>query len=240
MLGILAKTKTVPYILANPITYADFIVGLDVSRRQKRNLSGTISVAAMARIYCNNGELLRYSIRDAMIEGEIIPDHILRDIFPSEEFSGKTIVIHRDGRLPEQEKKALLKWGQDIGATFRFVEIIKNGNPRLYGIKKVNNAVKVVNAAKGSIMKLSDTEALLVTSSLPSNMGTPRPLKIRTHEPFPLKQALHSVLSLTLLHYGSERPPRLPVTTYYADKISTMASRGLRPKSSDGNTPFWL
>ncbi|MGI0480857.1 Piwi domain-containing protein [Geminocystis sp. CENA526] len=237
LLGILAKTGTIPYILANPIRYADLIVGLDVSRQKKATLQGTINAAAMARIYFNNGELLRYSIRDAMLEGEIIPTHILQDIFPVKEFSGKTIIIHRDGKLPYQEKESLLAWGKDIDATFYFVEIIKNGNPRLYALNENN---KVINAPKGSIFKLSDTEALLVSSDFPNTMGTPRPLKIRTHNPFPLKEALHSVLSLTLLHYGSERPPRLPVTTYYADKISTLASRGLRPHATDGTIPFWL
>lgn len=236
LLGILAKTGTIPYILANPIKYADLVVGLDVSRQKKRTLSGTISVAAMARIYFNNGELLRYSIRDAMLEGEIIPTHILQDIFPVKEFSNKTIIIHRDGKLPYQEKKALLTWGKDINATFYFVEIIKSGNPRLYGMQNKT----IINAPKGSIFKLSDTEALLVSSDFPDVMGTPRPLKIRTHNPFPLKEAIHSVLCLTLLHYGSQRPPRLPVTTYYADKISTLASRGLKPHATDGNIPFWL
>lgn len=237
LLGILAKTGTIPYILAHPIDYTDLIVGLDVSRQQKRNLSGTINAAAMARIYFNNGELLRYSIRDAMLEGEIIPSHILQDIFPMREFSGKRVIIHRDGDLPSQEKESLIRWAEEIDAIFYFVEIIKNNNPRLYGMEKNE---KVVNAPKGSIFKMSEREALLVSSEFPANLGTPRPLKIRSHHPLPLKQALHSVLSLTLLHYGSERLPRLPVSTYYADKISTMASRGLRPFNSDGSIPFWL
>ncbi|PHV64268.1 Piwi domain-containing protein [Cyanobacterium aponinum] len=236
LLGILAKTGTIPYILAHPLKYADFVIGLDVSRQKKRALSGTINSAAMARIYFNNGELLRYSIRDAMLEGEIIPSHILQDMFPVKEFSNKTIIIHRDGRLPLQEKESLLAWGKDINATFYFVEIIKNGNPRLYA----REDSKTKNAPKGSIFKLSETEAFLVSSDFSANMGTPRPLKIRTYPPFPLESALHSVLSLTLLHYGSERPPRLPVTTYYADKISTLASRGLRPQATDGSVPFWL
>ncbi len=131
----------------------------------------------------------------------------------------------------------MLKWGDDINPTFHFVEIIKSGNPRLYAINENN---KIINAPKGSIFKLSDTEALLITSDFPDKMGTPRPLKIRTHSSLSLEFALNSVLSLTLLHYGSERPPRLPVTTYYADQISTFASRGLRPQSTDGNIPFWL
>jgi hypothetical protein len=236
-LGILAKTGTIPYILGNPITYTDFIVGLDVSHRKKQSLTGTMNTAATARIYLSNGELLRYSIRDALLEGEIIPKHILQDIFPVREFAKKRIVVHRDGRLPDKEKEALLKWGKEIEATFYFVEIIKNGNPRLYG----QDGQKIGKAPKGSTLKLSETEALLISSEFPDRFtATPRALRVCAYQPFPLLQALDSVLTLTLLHYGSVRPPRLPVTTYYADKISTMASKGLRPGMTDGTIPFWI
>ena len=241
VLGILAKTGNVPYVLADPITYADLIVGLDVSRRKKRNLAGTINAAGMARIYFANGELMRYNIREATLEGEIVPPHILQDIFPQSDFADKKIIVHRDGNLPEPEKEVLMKWGDEIGATFYFVEVIKSGCPRLYAMMGQKTVIK---ASKGSVFKLGETseiEALLVSSEFPDGFkATPRPIRIRTHPPFPLRQALHSVLSLTLLHYGSVRPPRLPVTTYYADKISSMASRGLRPKDLDGTTPFWL
>lgn len=236
ILGILAKTGNIPYVLAEPISYADLIVGLDVSHRIKSNNVGTINAAAMARIYFTNGELLRYSIRDAKLEGEIIPSHVLQDIFPLSEFAGKRIIIHRDGKLPDKEKNALLKWGNDIGSEFYFVEIIKTGNPRIY-----DSSAKTLKAPKGSIFKLSDTEAFLVSSKFPDTFpATPQPIRVRTHPPFPLNQAIHSVLMLTLLHYGSVRPPRLPVTTFYADKISKMASKGLRPKTTDGTIPFWL
>ena len=235
VLGILAKTGNVPYVLGDTITYADLIVGLDVSRRKKRNLPGTTNAAGMARIYFANGELMRYNIRDAMLEGEIIPSHVLQDIFPRNEFADKKIIIHRDGNLPELEKDTLTNWGKEIGATFYFVEVIKSGCPRLYATTNQNKA------PKPSAFKLGETEALLVSSEFPDGFkATPRPVRICTHPPFPLKEALHSVLSLTLLHYGSVRPPRLPVTTYYADKISSMASRGLRPGDQDGKVPYWL
>lgn len=238
VLGILAKTGNVPYVLADAITYADLIVGLDVSRRKKRKLPGTTSAAGMARIYFANGELMRYNIREAMLEGEIIPSHVLQDIFPPSEFADKKIIVHRDGNLPEPEKDTLINWGKEIGATFYFVEVIKSGCPRLYAM---TGQKQVIKPPKGSIFKLSETEALLVSSDLPDNFkATPNPIRICTHSPFPLTEALHSVLSLTLLHYGSVRPPRLPVTTYYADKISSMASRGLRPKDLDGKVPYWL
>lgn len=236
-LGILAKTGNIPYVLAEPINYADLIVGLDVTHRKKQNRPGTINTAGVARIYFSNGELMQYNIREAMLEGEIIPQHILQDLFPQTEFSGKKILIHRDGKLPDLEKEALTEWGNQIGTTFYFVEVIKSGAPRLYGSQNG----KIVKAPKGRILKRSETEALLVSSEFPVGFrATPRPIQIRTHPPFSLEHALHSVLSLTLLHYGSVRLPRLPVTIHYADKICSMAARGLKPKTLDGTTPFWL
>ncbi|GAB4427900.1 MAG: hypothetical protein Kow0031_08000 [Anaerolineae bacterium] len=237
MLGILAKTGNIPFVLANPITYADLIVGLDVSRRKKKNNTGSINTAAIAKIYLTNGQFLHYNIRDATVEGETIPRNVLQGIFPVETFQGKRVVIHRDGNLQESEKADLLAWGKEIGATFYFVEVIKSGNPRIYD----QQGKETRRAPKGSIFKLSDTEALLVSSEFPDTFeATPQPVRVRVHPPFTLEQGLHSVLSLTLLHYGSVRPPRLPVTTFYADKISKMASKGIRPAELDGNIPFWI
>ena len=237
VLGILAKTGNIPYVLAEPITYADLVVGLDVARQKKRNLPGTINSAGMARIYFANGELMRYNIREIMLEGETIPSQILQGIFPQKEFTEKKILIHRDGILPEPERKVLTEWGDKIGATFYFVEVIKSGTPRLYASQNK----KIVKAPKGNIFKLSETEALLVSSEFSDAFkATPQPIRVRTHPPFTLEHALHSVLSLTLLHYGSLRLPRLPVTTHYADKISSMAVKGLKPEALDGDIPFWL
>ncbi|MCB0192589.1 MAG: hypothetical protein KDJ65_11655 [Anaerolineae bacterium] len=237
ILGILAKTGNIPFVLANSITYADLIVGLDVSRRKKKNNPGSINTAAIAKIYLTNGQFLHYNIRDATVEGETIPRNVLQAIFPVETFQNKRVVIHRDGNLQESEKVDLLAWGKEIGAEFFFVEVIKSGNPRIYA----QHGKETRKAPKGSIFKLSDTEALMVSSEYPDSFeATPQPIRVRVHPPFTLTQALHSVLSLTLLHYGSIRPPRLPVTTFYADKISKMASKGIRPAALDGNIPFWI
>ncbi len=237
VLGILAKTGNLPYVLAEPISYADLVAGLDVARQKKRNRPGTMNSVGMARIYLANGEMMRYNIRETMLEGEIIPERVLHDIFPQKEFADKKILIHRDGILPESEKNTLTDWGKQIGATFYFVEVIKSGLPRLYAFENK----EIIKTPKGNIFKLSETEALLVSSEFSARFkATPQPIRVRTHHPFSLENALHSVLSLTLLHYGSLRPPRLPVTTHYADKISSMAVKGLRPETLDGEIPFWL
>ncbi len=171
VLGILAKTGNLPYVLAEPITYADLVAGLDVARQKKRNRPGTMNSAGMARIYFANGELMRYNIRETMLEGEIIPQRILHDIFPKKEFADKKILIHRDGILPESEKDALTDWGKQIGATFYFVEVIKSGAPRLYASQNK----EIVKAPKGSIFKLDETEALLVSSEFPAGFkATPQ------------------------------------------------------------------
>lgn len=236
ILGILGKTGNIPFILANKIEYADLIVGIDIARTRKERLAGSINATAIARIYFSNGQFLKYVIHDAPLEGETIPDSILQSLFPSGEFSGKKVVIHRDGYFRGDEKQALKKWASRIGAEFFLVEIIKTGSPRLYAV----SSQKILQPDKGSIFKISDTEAFLVSSLPPFANATPQPLHIRTEAPFTIDRAVHSVLSLTLLHYGSLRPPRLPVTIHYSDRIAYLALRGIKPKNLEGEIPFWL
>ena len=236
VLGILGKTGNVPFVLAQPLPYADLVVGIDVARERKKHLVGSINATAIARIYFSNGEFIRYIIHDAPLEGETIPQNVLQRLFPSKEFNGKRVVIHRDGYFRGNEKKDLINWSKKIGARFYLVEIIKTGTPRLYNISNG----KVQQPSKGSAFILSDREAFLVSSLPPFKNATPRPLRIRTEPPFTIYQAIHSVLSLTLLHYGSLRPPRIPVTIHYADRIAYLALRGIKPKKLEGNVPFWL
>jgi len=236
VLGILGKTGSIPFILANKIEYADLIVGIDIARVRKERLAGSINATAIARIYFSDGQFIKYVIHDAPLEGETIPDSILQSLFPSGEFSGKKVVIHRDGYFRGDEKQALRKWASKIGAEFFLVEIIKTGSPRLYAV----SSGKILQPDKGSVFKISDTEAILVSSLPPFANATPQPLHIRTETPFTIDKAIHSILCLTLLHYGSLRPPRLPVTIHYSDKIAYLALRGIKPKNLEGEIPFWL
>lgn len=238
VLGILAKTGNVPFVLAKPLPYADIAVGIDVARRAKQKLSGTVNATAIARIYFSDGQFLRYIIHDAPIEGETIPSSILRSLFPLEQFQGKRVVIHRDGKFCGGEKSALKEWAKQIGAEFHLVEVIKSGAPRLYYQSTATSAID--RPPKGTAFKISDTEAFLVSSLPPFRGSAPRPLRIRTETSFSIENAIHSVLSLTLLHYGSVREPRLPVTIHYSDKIAEFLLHGIKPRDSEGDLPFWL
>lgn len=237
VLGILAKTRNIPFVLAEPLPYADIVVGIDIARRCKQRLQGSINATATARIYSNNGKFLQYVIHDAQIEGETIPGSILRTLFPKKDFNGKRVVIHRDGPFRGEEQSALKEWAKQIEAEFNLVEVIKSGAPRLYQSTTPNEVDRPV---KGTIFKISITEAFLVSSPPPFRNCTPRPLQIRTEATFPIENAIHSVLSLTLLHYGSVKEPRLPVSTHYSDKIAELSLLGIKPKNLEGDLPFWL
>lgn len=236
VLGILGKTGNIPFVLAEPLPFADLIVGIDVAREKKRKLSGSLNATAIARIYLNNGDLLKYAIHDGPVEGETIPEQVLESLFPRSQFSGKRVVIHRDGYFRGNEKRILSAWAESLAAEFYFVEILKSGAPRLY--REVNQEIR--QPLKGDIFKISEVEAFLVSSPPPFKAATPQPLQIRTDDSFNINDALQSVLALTLLHYGSIRPPRLPVSIHYSDKIGYLALRGIKPKNLEGNLPFWL
>jgi Piwi domain len=236
VLGILGKTGNIPFILADPLEYADLVVGIDIARRRKERLAGSINATAIARLYFNTGEFLRYVIHDAPLEGETIPDHVLQSLFPAKEFQGKRVVIHRDGYFRGEEKRDLQSWAQRIGAAFFFVEVLKTGTPRLYARQKGHT----FQPSKAESFKLSLTEAFLVSSLPPFEDATPQPLHLRTEPPFTIERAIHSVLALTLLHYGSLRPPRLPVTIHYSDRIAYLALMGIKPRNLEGTIPFWL
>jgi len=180
VLGIVGKTGNIPFILDEPLPYADLVVGIDIARRRKVRLAGSITATAIARIYFSDGEFLRYVIHDAPLEGEIISEHVLQGLFPMREFSGKRTVIHRDGQFRGQEKPTLQSWGQRIGAEFYFVEVIKTGTPRLYE-RRIG---KTVQSPKAAVFKLSQMEAFLVSSLPPFHDATPQPLHIRTEPPF--------------------------------------------------------
>jgi argonaute-like protein implicated in RNA metabolism and viral defense len=236
VLGVLGKTGNTPFVLADPLPYANLVVGIDIARERKRSLAGTINATAMARIYFDNGQFLQYVIHDSPLEGETVPEHVLQALFPSSIFRGKQVVIHRDGYFRGGEKEDLSSWSQKIGATFHLVEVIKTGAPRLYAMHEGH----FQQPAKSSAFKLSNNEAFMISSLPPFTNATPQPLRIRTEGGFPVEQGIHSVLSLTLVHHGSLRPPRLPVDIHYSDKIAYLALRGIKPRDLEGNIPYWL
>lgn len=235
ILGIIAKTGNVPYVLENPLPYTDIVAGIDVARFATQRRSGSLSLPAVTRIYTANGDFVRYILSEAPIEGETLPRATLRKLFPSNLFAGKRVLVHRDGPFRGNEMRELYTWGEEIGTEFLLVEVIKSGVPRLY----IDGAT-VQRPNKGDAVIINQREALLVSSLPPHKNSTPRPLYIKTDGRVTIEHALHSVLAMTLLHYGSVRQPRLPVTIHFSDRIGYLALQGIKPKNSEGDRPYWL
>jgi hypothetical protein len=237
IMAILGKTGNAPFVLTEPVQHADLVTGLDIVRRTHKSTQET-TLTAIARIYQADGEFMRYRVSDMQLEDNKPPYPLVRDLFPQVEFAGKRVVIHHDGPLPADFLAALSIWAGAIKATFYPVEILRFGAPRIYATGK-----GVIQPPWGSAFKLSDTEALLI-SSLPKDDVTPQPLHIRTvsagAKPLAIEKALRGVLVWTLLAYGAERMPKLPVTVINAAQLAYWLEIGGSLNADDGDVPFWL
>lgn len=229
VMGALGKTGHLPFVLAKPLEGFDWVVGLDLSGSEKDG-----RVCAQARYYKNRGEFLDYMLASAPWKGGTLPENLLEKIFPEVDFQNKKVIIHCKGALTPGFADSLKRWGAEIGSSFNLVEILTWSVPRLYSLEKG----EVNPPPEGSVLKISDREAFLVSYS-PISSGTPKPLYIRTDGEMDLSEALKSILSFTLLHYGLSHPPRLPVTLYNCDQITHLFQSGVL-KEGTGTVPIWL
>lgn len=233
-LGMLAKMGNIPYILANPLDYADIVVGIDIARKRNQTGVGSQNAAAMAQVYHQGGQFAQCRVVETPLEGETVPEKVLRSLFPLNEFQNKRVIIHRDGPFRGDEITIIEDHIAQLNGQAFFIEVIKSGSPRLY----LSRNTQVQAPGIGTAFLLSDTEAFLVASE--SSAATPQPLQIRTREPFTIGKALHSVLMLTLMHFGSLRRPRNPITIHYSDKIGYLALRGVKPAGGVSTDMYWL
>jgi hypothetical protein len=247
--AILARTGNTPAALADPIEGFDLVVGLDLARRAADNRSYLVGAA---RIYGADGTFQRYAIREADITGDAPPYLLLRALFTQKAFGGKRIVLHVNGRLPQEIRAALHLWGQAIKARFAIVEIIRRGAPRLYALENGR-----VSAPPGGCSFIPEpTQALLILTSnddeAPSETHTARPDRQRkiylgaTPQPvqvmaegISIQQALASVQRFALLDYRPN-PGGIPVTILNTDTLSAWLEQHGVLASPDGEAPFWL
>lgn len=232
IMGVLARTGNTPYALADKLDFADFVVGLDVVRKDEKD--GATQITAIARVYRNDGEFVRFAVREVTVDEGKLPFVLMRDLFPQRDFAGKRIVIHHDDVMAEDTRQALLMWGQAIQAAFFPVEIVRRGAPRLYAF----DAGQVVAPPVGAAFVPNDREAFVVLAHDP-DQPTPQPLHILATG-LSVQQAVLSVQQWTLLYYGSLTEPQLPASTVSAGELAYWLRRGGRFNADTGSVPFWL
>ena len=233
IMGILGKTGNLPYVLGEPVPYADMVVGMDMVRQEMTQMD---RVTAMVRIYDNIGRHLGYIMETVELDkGGTVPYIVMQTLFPEERFGGKRILIHRQGAFTIEELSMLARWEQVINTTFYPVAIETDVVPHLYNLEK--KQIKEPNW--GTIFLLDDFEAFIVTTSMTGG-DMPMPLFVSAPSDLGIDSALHSVVMWTLLHYGSSHPARLPVTIQYASEMQQWMARGQLPSATSGDVPFWL
>ncbi|MCU0499053.1 MAG: hypothetical protein MUF87_17005 [Anaerolineae bacterium] len=234
IMGILAKTGNTPFALADPLDFADFVVGLDL-------IDDESTMTAIARVYRASGEFVRYAVRSTPIATNTPPFVLLRDLFPQRDFANKRVVIHYDGRIPDQVRQALSLWGQALQAAFYPVEIVRRGAPRLYALE----GGKIIAPSWGAYFRLSPQEAFVILSAEDGEPGaqghtpTPQPVQVIASG-ITIEQAIRSLQLWTLLYYIAGERQRIPVTTYNAGELAYWLRKGGTFVSAEGEVPFWL
>jgi hypothetical protein len=234
---ILAKVGNIPWVIPKPLEFCDRILGADISREKKSNQKGTRNELGIPRWYASNGDLLNYRLVRTGVEGERIPFDVIREITPIGAFEKQRILFHGDGKRPRQEIDDFIKRGEELDGEIMVVEVIKDPPFRVYE-ETGKNAVGTPR--KGDWIRISDSEAVLVSTLARHSTGTPQPLHIRCTPNITIEDAVKSVLQLSNLHYGSQQQPRCPITTHDAHHISKMLMMGVRPPGDEGTVPWWL
>lgn len=232
-MGMVARAGNVPYLLDQPLAFADYVVGLDFIHQTKRD--GT-STTGLARVYRSDGALLTYLFASVPSDEETgLPVTLLEQLLPASLFAGQRVLLHCYGRLTRADLRALGAWEAEIEAGFYPVQISTQDVPRLYALKNG----KIETPPVGTMFRLSPAEAFLCTA-VEGGEVYPLPLHVRTEEPLTIEQAVESIMAFTLLHYGALRPPREPVTTLNAQTLRDSITRGVIPETPQGDLPFWL
>lgn len=233
LLGILGKTGNTPYVLAEPLTYADMVVGMDMVRQE---LTQFDRVTAMARIYDNVGLGYGYIMETVELDkGDPVPFVVMQTLFPEEQFGGKRVIIHRQGAFTIEELTMLARWEKVINTTFYPIAINTEFVPHIFSLQKR----QIHEPDWGTMFLLDELEAFIVTTTqLGDHMAMP--LYVSSPVDLGIDYGLHSVLMWTLLSYGATRPARLPVTIQYAQEMQQWMARGQLPSATSGDVPFWL
>lgn len=233
IMGMLARAGNVPYLLDAPLGFTDMVVGLDLIYEPKRD---GLHLTGMVRVYRNDGALLYYALTSAPVQpGEGIPEPVLAYLFAAENFRDQRVVIHCNGALQPAARQALANWEEAIDAVFYPVTITQADVPHLYAL----HGRQIAAAPAGTIFRLNDSEALVVTAAVTSTIP-PQPLHLHIEPPLTIEEAMRSLVTFTRLHYGRPEPLPLPVTLHNAEYIRASIARGILPDPPDGNLPFWL
>lgn len=235
-LGIFAKSGGIPWIVEDISGNIDCFVGIDVATLEKG-----IHYPTCATVFDKNGRPISFYKPKKAQKGEKINQDILQEIFDEvilgyEECTGeklKNLVIHRDG-FSNEDANWYKNYFEKKGINYSVIEVKKFFSSKL--LREENGIAK--NPQCGDCL-VNETEAFIVTTDIKDGRSSPRPLHIKKQVGnLTMDIILQQILALSCMHFGATKKSRLPVTTYYADKICKNID--YVPEGKFGNRLFFL
>lgn len=111
-------------------------------------------------------------------------------------------------------------------------------NHKLYSEIETRNKIEE-DPNRDQIFYLSNKEAIIINNEVKGNK-TVNPLRIRVcDDQTNLDNAILSVMALRLMHFGTTKTPKLPVTISFSDRISGFVRKGITPPYKRGSIPWW-
>ena len=235
-LGIFAKSGGIPWIVDDVPGEIDCFVGMDVATLEKG-----IHYPTCATVFDKNGRPISFYKPKKAQKGEKINEEILQEIFDEvilgyEENTGKKIknlVIHRDG-FSNEDALWYKTYFEKKEISYSVVEVKKFVSSKL--LRDENGIAR--NPECGDCL-ISDDEAFVVTTDIKEGRASPRPLHIKKQVGnLSMDIIVRQILALSCMHFGATKKSRLPVTTFYADKICKNID--YVPEGKFGNRLFFL
>lgn len=235
-LGVFAKAGGIPWIVDDVPGDIDCFVGIDVATIEKG-----IHYPTCATVFDKNGRPVNFYKPKKAQRGEKINQDILQEIFDEvilgyEEATGtkiKNLVIHRDG-FSNEDAMWYQKYFSDKNISYSVIEVKK-----FVSCKMLSEENGIAQNPKFGDAIISDSEAYIITTDINDGRASPRPLHIKKQiGDLGMDIILKQILALSCMHFGATKKSRLPVTTYYADKICKNID--YVPEGKFGNRLFFL
>lgn len=238
-LGLLAAAGGVAFTVEDSLPgEADMFVGVDVSRRYPDDSSDSqINVAATMTAVYKDGTILGHASTTPQL-GEKLSSTDVRDIMKNSVLGFKKqhgeypnrLIIHRDGYMNE-DLTAALEFLAELDIAYDIVEIRKQPQTRIIAASEVQYDVPNKSVA---VLNQNEPKATLVTFGAPETLaesehsGLPRPIQIeRVAGDTDVETLARQVYLLSQSHVGVHNSTaRLPITTAFADKASSDATKG--------------
>ncbi|MDQ0418623.1 uncharacterized protein (UPF0335 family) [Croceifilum oryzae] len=236
LLGMYAKAGIQPWLLNASLT-SDAYIGLDVSREDGKNASGSVQVVSQygSIVSC---EPVGSSERGEVISKETIETIIsqVKRFYDEQKRRLRHITIYRDGKGHTAEMQVFKDILGKRGITFDYLSIVKKPNRRMAIEEDGTYRTEI-----GLTYFSEETGIGYLTATSPhDSVGMAEPIRIeRKLGNTSMKQIMQDAYHLTFMQIHTLNKGRLPAPIAYADASSTFYLRGQLPSNGIKNRlPF--